>query len=107
MAKHNKIIVCISTDDTERRRMIQRLAIKHGFAQTPGDANKIIRTSPTDFDLNDAYFVLATTYNLNASPMTTNQLYRLAAMGVAVIVGLKKIQPQYEFMCEIYNQGEV
>lgn len=105
--KHNKIIVCVSTDAQERRRMIQRVIIKLGFAITPGDANKLIRNSPRDFDLSEAYFVIADTYNLNESPHTTHQLYRLAIMGVAVVVGLKKLQPQYEQMCEVYNQGDI
>ena len=105
--KRNKLIICVGTDDQERRRLIQRVAIKLGFALTPGDANKLIQNSPRDFDLSEAYFVIAHTYNLNESPHTTHQLYRLAVQGVAVIIGVKKLQPQYEQMCEVYNQGDI
>ena len=107
MPKHNKIIVCIASDDIERRRMIQRLVIKLGFALTPGDANKLIRNSPTDFALTEAYFVIAMIYNFNTSPATTHQLYRLAIQGIAVIVGVKALQPQFELMCETYYQGDI
>ena len=107
MPKQNKIIVCVATDDTERRRMIQRLAVKFGLALTAGDANKLIKQTPYDYDLSEAYQVLALNYNLNTSPSTTHQLYRMATQGIAVIVGVKKLQTQYEFMSETYYQGEI
>lgn len=107
MPKQNKIIVCVSTDDMERRAMVQRLIIKLGFALTPGDAGKIIKKSPEDFDMSSAYFVFATHCNLNSSPNITHQLYRLAIQGIAVVVGVKTLKPQHEMMCEVYYQGDV
>ena len=100
-------MVCVSSNDQERRRMIQRLAVKLGFALTPGDAGKIIRMYPQDFDLTNAYFVLAERYDLNSTAHTTQQLFRMALSGVAVIIGCRRVQPQFEFMCEIYQEGDV
>lgn len=99
-----KIIVCIAQEETERRRMISKLAIEMGLALTASDAGKLIRTSPYDYDLGQAYIVLASTFNFRHSHMTVNELYKLAINGVAVIVGVKKLQPEFEFMCQIYNQ---
>ncbi len=99
-----KIHVCIAQDEQERKRMISRLALDMNLALTPSDAVKLIRPSPFDFDLNSAYIVLATTFNFRHSPQTVNQLYRLAASGIAVVVGVKRLQPEFEFMCQIYNQ---
>ncbi len=107
MPKHNKIIVCVCADDTERRRMIQRLVVKLGLANTPGDAGKIIKMYPQDFDLKETYFVLAERYDLNSSPHTTQQLYRMALSGIAVVIGARRVQPQYEFMCQIYQEGDL
>lgn len=107
MPKQNKIIACVCTDDTDRRRMMQRLIINRGFALTPGDANKLIKTTSDDVDLNEAYFVFVSHFNFNTSPFTTHKLYRLAVMGILVIVGVKRLQPQAELMCEVYNQGDV
>lgn len=100
-------MVCISSNDHERRRMIQRLAVKLGFALTPGDAGKIIKMYPQDFDLTSAYFVLAERYDLNSSVHTTQQLFRMAMNGMAVVIGSRRVQTQFEFMCEIYNEGDI
>lgn len=107
MPKPNKIIVCISTDDQERRRMVQRMAVKLGLALTPGDAGKLIKMYPQDYDLTSAYFVLAERYDLNSSHHTTQQLYRMALSGVAVVIGARRVQHNFEFMCEIINEGEI
>jgi len=105
--KQNKIIVCIATDDSERQAMIKRVLVKKGLANTPGDAGKIIKPSPNDYDLADCYYVAALDYNLASSPLITHQLYRLAASGVLVVIGTKKLQTNYEFMCEPYYQGQI
>jgi hypothetical protein len=102
MKKSNKIIVAVSPDRNQRAAMIARIAVNLGFARTPGDAGKIIRQTPYDYDLANCYFVLAETYNLRESPLTTQRLYELAATGIAVIIGTKKIPPEMEFLCEIY-----
>lgn len=107
MPKQNKIIVCISADDQERRRMIQRMAVKLGIALTPGDAGKLVKLYPQDYDLTSAYFVLAERYDLNSSHHTTQQLYRMALAGIAVVIGARRVQTQFEFMCEIYHDGDV
>ena len=107
MPKHNKIIVCVSTDDSERIAMIQRLLVKNGLALTAGDARKIIRQTPSDFDLSSTYFVAASHYDLGSSTIITPQLFRLASSGILVIVGVKKIKPIFEFMCEAYFQGDI
>lgn len=99
-----KIIVCVAHEEAERRRMISKLAVDMGLALTASDATKLIRPTPFDYDLGRAYLVLASTFNFKNSPQTTNQLYRLAISGVAVIIGVKKLQPEFEFMCQIYNQ---
>ncbi|GAP73064.1 hypothetical protein SAMD00024442_6_16 [Candidatus Symbiothrix dinenymphae] len=103
MKKSNKIIVAVSPDRSQRIAMVQRIAVNLGFAKTQGDAGKIIRQTPYDFDLSNCYFVLAETYNLHESPMTTQRLYELAAIGIAVIIGAKRIPPEMEFFCDVYT----
>ena len=83
--KQFKIIAIVSADDTERRRMMQQMLVKLGLAITPGDAAKLIKPTPDDFDLSSAYYVAAGKYNLASSDLTTHQLYRLAHQGVAVV----------------------
>ena len=103
--KQLKINVCIANDEAERRRMISRLALDMGLAVTASDAGKIIKPTPYDYDLNGAYIVLAATFNFRQSSHTVNQLFRLAVSGVAVVIGVKKLQPEFEFMCNIYEPG--
>ena len=100
--KQNKIIVAISPDEKERKAMVGSIAIDLGFAITPADAAKIIRMTPQDYDLVNTYFVLAHSYNLRESPITTHRLYELAARGIAVVIGAKKLYPEHEFMCDAY-----
>ena len=72
-----------------------------------GDAAKLIRMYPQDFDLTSTYLVMAERYDLNSSHHTTQQLYRMALSGIAVVIGARRVQPQFEFMCEIIQQGEI
>lgn len=102
-----RIICCICTDDSERLQMIKKVLVKKGLASTPGDAAKLIKPNPSDFDAVDSYYIAASLYNLKSSDTITNQLYRMAASGILVVVGLKKLQPEYEFMCESYYQGQI
>ena len=104
--KHNKIIVAISPDERERKAMVGRITIELGFAITPADAAKIIRMTPQDYDLVNTYFVLAYSYNLRESPITTHRLYELAARGIAVVIGTKKLYPEHEFMCIPYYPSD-
>ncbi|MDR1343938.1 MAG: hypothetical protein LBJ39_01160 [Tannerellaceae bacterium] len=100
MKKSRKIIVAVSPDSALRQRMIRRLVVNLSFALTPGDAGKIIRNTPYDFDLANCYFVFAGTYNLRESAITTARLYELAATGTAVVIGSRKIPHEMEFICE-------
>jgi hypothetical protein len=100
--KQNKIIVAVHADGKTRAEMLQRLAVKLGFARTPSDAAKIIRASVHDIDLSAAYFVLAGSYNFRESPITTQRLFELAARGIAVVVSTKKLQKEFEPFCEAY-----
>ena len=97
--KSNKIIVAVSPSDGQRAELVRRVAVQLGFARTPSDAAKIVRQSAHDFDLAQAYFVLAYTYNLAQSPVTTQRLFELAARGVAVVVGVKRLPAAFEPFC--------
>ena len=97
--KTNKITIVVSPDREVRAAMIKRLVVDAGFAKTPGDAAKIIRKSPYDFDLSESFFVFAELYNLRESPITTHKLYEMAVRGLAVIVGARRIPPEMEFLC--------
>ena len=55
-----------------------------------------------DFDLSRAYFVLADLYNFRESPITTQRLFELAARGIAVIVGTRRLPPEFEPFCTAY-----
>lgn len=100
--KQNKIIVAISGDEKERKAMIARIAVDLGFAITAADAAKIIRPTPIDFDLVNSYFILASSFNFRESPITTHRLYELAARGIAVVIGTKRLYPEHEFICDAY-----
>jgi hypothetical protein len=100
MKKSRKIIVAVSPDRAVRLQMIRRIVVDLGFARTQGDAGKIIRNTPHDFDLVNCYFVFAGTYNLRESAITTARLYELAATGTAVIIGSRKIPHEMEFICD-------
>jgi len=102
MKKSNKIMVVVEPDIVIRRKLIARLVVKLGFARTPSDASKIIRTSPYDFDLATDYFILADNYDLRESSITTQRLYELATKGIAVVIGLKRIPSEHEFFCQAF-----
>lgn len=95
-------MVVISPDADVRDRMLKRLVVRLGFAVTPTDAGKIIKKSVYDIDLSNAYFVIADLYNFRASPITTQRLYELAARGIAIVVGVKKLPPEFEFICTAF-----
>ena len=99
--KQNKIIVIAHYDEKKRAAMLQRVAVNLGFARTSSDAAKIIRQSVHDIDLSEAYFVLAGNYNFRESPITTQRLFELAARGIAVVVGTKKLPKEFEPFCEL------
>jgi len=104
--KQRKIIACVSTDERERRSMIRQVLVDRGFARTPSDADKLIQLSAHDYDLVNAYFVAALSVNLRESPLTTHRLYELAAQGIAVIVGMKRLYKEHEFICEAFYSSD-
>lgn len=104
--KENKIIVVIEQDPDTRRKLIARLAVDLGFAKTNSDAVKIIRSTPYEFDMNTAYFVIAGTYDFRKSIITTQRLYEMAARGLAVIVGVNRLPSDYEFCCQVYYKSD-
>lgn len=105
--KQNKIIVALCPDDELREKMVRKIAINLGFARTHGDAKKIIRENVADYDLPSSYFILAKQYSMRSSPETTQRLYQMALNGIAVVVGSKRIYPEHEFMCEIYQPDDI
>lgn len=107
MRKTNKIIVCLSFNESERSTMIAKMLVKFGFARTPGDAKKIIGASAFDVDFSSSYFVAAQTFNFRSSAYTTQRLYEMAVRGNLVIVGAKKVPPEMEFMCEILTPSDI
>lgn len=99
--KQNKIFVAISPDDQARRLIMQRLLVRLKFAVTPSDAGKLIRPSVYDIDLNDAYFVCADNFNFReCGEITRQRLYEMAARGMAVIVGVRRLPREFEFICQ-------
>ncbi|ULB35923.1 hypothetical protein [Proteiniphilum propionicum] len=98
--KQNKIIVAVHPDAQERRRIIQGIMIRLGFALTQNDAGKFIKPLVHDFDLQQCYFVCAELHNFSESPITNQRLYELAARGLAVVVGTKRLPAQYEIICQ-------
>lgn len=107
MKKQNKIMVVVAQDEKERKRLVQRLAVRLGFAMTPGDAAKVIRPTAWDWDLDQSYFVLAYQFNFRESPHTAQQLFQMAARGMAVVVGCRRIPKEYEFFCEIFTDEDM
>ena len=106
MKKTNKIHVVISPDDTLRASMIRKLIVDMGFAITPSDAAKLIQANPYNLDFANAYFIFADLYNFRESNITTQRLYEMAARGFAVIVGVKKLPPEHEFLCTAYYPSD-
>lgn len=97
--KTNKIHAAISPDLDTRTAMVKQIIVDLGFARTRSDAAKLLRDNPYDADYANAYFLFAANYNLRDSIITTQKLYEMAARGFAVVVGMKKLQPELEILC--------
>lgn len=95
-------MVVVDQDLDARRKVIAKMAVEFGFARTTSDAGKIIRSTPYDYDLPAAFFVMATTYDFRKSVITTQRLYEMAAKGMLVIVGVKRLPPEFEFICQVF-----
>ncbi len=102
--KQNKLIVAVSANPDTRVKIIRRLLMELNFAYTPADASKLIRSSVHNINLLNAYYVCADDYRFYESPITTQRLLELAARGIAVIIGTKRLPAQYEFICEAYYE---
>ena len=98
--KQNKIITIVATNPQQRIKLIQRTLVQLNFALTAGDADKLIKPNVYDVDLSLAYYVCADNFNFRESPITTQRLYEMAARGMAVVVGVRRLQKEYEFMCQ-------
>lgn len=101
MVKENKIFVVVASDAKLRRQIISKLAVRLGFAQIPSDAAKLIREDIYDVDLTSTYFVMCNNYNFRDSPSTNHRLYEMAARGLAVVVGVRSLPREYEFIAQI------
>lgn len=105
--KENKIQVVIAPTIQEREKLMARLAVRYGFAQIASDAAKIIRKDVHSFDLSTAYFVLCSNYNFRGAMITTQRLYELAARGICVIVGVKSLPREYEFVSQTFYPDDL
>ena len=97
-------MVVVAPEPVVREQLLKRLIVQLGFAITPGDAGKLIKRSVHDYELSHAYFVFADLYNFRESPITTQRLFELAARGIAVVVGVRKLPPEFEFCCTIFHE---
>lgn len=104
--KENKIQVVVAPTSQEREQLIARLAVRYGFAQIISDAAKIIKKDIYSIDLATAYFVLCCNYNFRGSVITTQRLYELAARGICVIVGVKSLPREYEFVSRTFYPSD-
>jgi hypothetical protein len=102
--KQNKIIAIVDPDPKTRERIMKRVIVELGFALIPSDAGKLIKPSVEDYNLRNAYFVIADNYKFRENPITQQRLYEMAARGIAVILGCKTLPPEYEFICEAYYE---
>lgn len=100
--KENKIFAVVCHDLKERRQMIARLSVRLGFAKIPSDAAKLIREDIYSYDLGTAYFVICSNYNFRQSPATNQRLYELAARGICIIVGVRSVPHEFEFITQAF-----
>lgn len=105
--KENKIFVIVAATPFEREQLIARLAVRLGFAQIPSDAAKIIKKDIYSIDLATAYFVLCSNYNFRGSAVTTQRLYELAAKGIGIVVGVRSLPREYEFIAQVFYPDDL
>lgn len=91
LKKEHKILVVVSPEPAERKRLLSRLAVRLGFALIPSDAAKIISNDIYGIDLATAYFVFCSSYNFRGAVLTNQRLYEMAARGLCVAVGVRSI----------------
>lgn len=100
LKKENKIFAVVCTDIQMRKVLMARLAVKLGFAVIPSDAMKLIRQDLEDIDLSTSYFVMVSNYNFRGAVHTNQKLYEMAARGIAVIVGVKSVPREFQFITQ-------
>lgn len=107
LKKENKIFVVVSPDLQQRKQIMAKLAVKLGFATIPSDALKLIRQNIYAFDLPTSYFVMAAEYSFRGAAITNQRLFEMAARGICVIVGVRSIPREYEFICQAFYPGNI
>lgn len=107
ISKEHKILVAVAPTIEEQERLMARLAVRFGLARIPSDAMKLISHDVYDIDLSTAYFVMASGYNFRGATITNQRLYELAARGLLVLVGAKRIPREYEFICRAFFEDSL
>lgn len=97
--KQMKIKVVVGADDARPHR-IKEILVECGIAVNKADAAKLIKTSIHDIKIQDAYVIVADNFNFRESPITLSRMFQAATAGILVVVGCKKLPPEYEFLCE-------
>ena len=87
LKKENKIFVAVCPDVRTRRQMIQE--------------------DLYSCDLSTAYFVMCAQYNFRNSPVTNQRLYEMAARGLCVIVGVRSLPREYEFITQAFYPEDI
>ena len=102
LKKEHKILVVVSPDPVERKHLLSRLVVRLGFARIPSDAAKIRSNDIFSIDLATAYFVFCSNYNFRGAVLTNQRLYEMAARGLCIVVGVRSIPREYEFICRVF-----
>lgn len=105
--KEYKIHVVIAASQDERERLMAKLAVRLGFAKIPSDGRKLILRDIYSVDLSTVYFVMCSNYNFRGATITNQRLYELAARGILVLVGVRSLPREYEFICTAYYAGDL
>ena len=95
-------MVCVAPAQGDRLNMLAAVAMNCGFALIRSEARKLIANSIDDVDIPSAYFILADNYDFRCSDTTNQRLFEMAARGIAVIVGVRKLPAVYEPFCTVY-----
>lgn len=105
--KEYKIHVVIAASQDEREKLMAKLAVRFGFAKIPSDGGKLITRDIYSVDLSTAYFVMCSNYNFRGATITNQRLYELAARGILVVVGVRNLPREYEFICTAYYANDL
>lgn len=102
LKKENKIFVVVCPDIPQRKQLMAKLAVKLGFAMIPSDAAKLIKQNIHSYDLATAYFVMCAEYNFRGASITNQRLFEMAARGICIIVGVRSLPREYEFIAQAF-----